>query len=345
MNDNSKILEIKNLHVSFDTYAGEVKVLRGMNFHLNKGETLAIVGESGSGKSVTVQTIMKLIPMPPGRIKQGEILYKGKDIVPYNEKEMKKLRGNEIGMIFQNPMGSLNPTMKIGKQIAESLLLHQKISKKEAMAKTLELLKLVGIPNADKRIKEYPHQFSGGMRQRVVIAIALACSPDILIADEPTTALDVTIQAQILDLMNDLKDKLDTSIILITHDLGVVAETAERVIVMYGGEIMEEGMVKDIMLTPQHPYTWGLLNSMPRIEDSKKEPLLSIDGTPPDLLKPSPGCPFAPRCIYAMRICKTKKPPKYKIKDNHNTSCWLQHEDALKIERVVHHQESTEGGE
>ena len=336
MNNKEKILEIKNLHVSFDTYAGEVKVLRGINFHLSKGETLAIVGESGSGKSVTVQTVMKLIPMPPGRIKEGKIIYKGNDLVKHSEKKMQTIRGSEIGMIFQNPMGALNPTMKVGKQIAESILLHQKTTKKEAMEKALELLKLVGIPNADKRIKQYPHQFSGGMRQRVVIAIALACNPDILIADEPTTALDVTIQAQILELMNDLKAKLDTSIILITHDLGVVSEVAERVIVMYGGEIMEEAPVKEIFLNPEHPYTWGLMNSMPRVEDDQKKPLLSIDGTPPDLLKPPEGCPFAPRCIYAMRICKTKKPPVYNIKEGHTCKCWLMHEDAIKIEKKTY---------
>ena len=336
MSKKEKILDIKGLHVSFDTYAGEVKVLRGINFHLNKGETLAIVGESGSGKSVTVQTVMKLIPMPPGRIKEGEILYKGDDLVKYSEKQMQKIRGGDIGMIFQNPMGALNPTMKVGKQIAESILIHQKTSKKEAMAKSLELLKLVGIPNADKRIKQFPHQFSGGMRQRVVIAIALACNPEVLIADEPTTALDVTIQAQILDLMNDLKAKLNTSIILITHDLGVVSEVAERVIVMYGGEIMEEAPAKNIFFNPEHPYTWGLMNSMPRVEDDKKNPLLSIDGTPPDLLQPPEGCPFAPRCIYAMRICKTKKPPVYKISEGHTCKCWIQHEDAMKIPKKTY---------
>jgi oligopeptide transport system ATP-binding protein len=331
MQKNDKILDIKNLHVSFETYAGEVKVLRGINFHLNKGETLAIVGESGSGKSVTVQTIIKLIPMPPGRIKEGKILYKGNNLIKYSEKQMQKIRGGDIGMIFQNPMGSLNPTMKIGKQIAESIILHQKTSKKTAMSKALELLKLVGIPNAEKRIKQYPHQFSGGMRQRVVIAIALACNPEILIADEPTTALDVTIQTQILDLMNELKVKLNTSIILITHDLGVVSEVAERVIVMYGGEIMEKATAKDIFFNPAHPYTWGLINSMPRIENSNKKPLLSIEGTPPDLLKESVGCPFAPRCIYSMQICKTKKPPVYNIKNDHTCKCWLQHEEAPKI--------------
>ncbi|MCP4178545.1 MAG: ABC transporter ATP-binding protein [bacterium] len=335
--DNEKILEVKDLHVSFDTYAGEVQVLRGINFYLNKGESLAIVGESGSGKSVTVQSIMKLIPMPPGRFKQGSIVYKGEDIIPKSERQMMKLRGKEIGMIFQNPMGSLNPTMKVGKQIMEGILIHQKVSKKEAKAKALELVKLVGIPNPETRIKQYPHQFSGGMRQRVVIAIALACNPDILIADEPTTALDVTIQAQILDLMKDLKVKLNTSIILITHDLGVVADIAERVIVMYGGEIMEEGTAKEVFFEAQHPYTWGLIDSMPRIEDDSDYPLISIDGTPPDLLSPPIGCPFAARCIYAMRICSKKKPPNYEYKNGHFTKCWLKHEDAPKIQRKSPH--------
>ena len=333
-NDREKILEIKDLHVSFDTYAGEVRVLRGINWHLYKGETLAIVGESGSGKSVTVQTIMKLIPMPPGRIVKGEIQFEGSDISKYSEKKMSKIRGQKIGMIFQNPMGALNPTIKVGKQIAESLIIHQKIKKKEALKIAVELVKMVGIPNPEKRAQQYPHEFSGGMRQRIVIAIALACKPTLLIADEPTTALDVTIQAQILDLMKDLKKELNTSIILITHDLAVVAETAERMIVMYGGEIMETGIVKDVMLNPEHPYTWGLMDSMPKLEADTKDPLISIDGTPPDLIAPPEGCPFAPRCIYAMKICKTKKPPSYQIKDSHYCNCWLQHEKADKIKRV-----------
>ena len=339
MKENNKILEVKDLHVSFDTYAGEVQVLRGINFHLDKGESLAIVGESGSGKSVTVQTIMKLIPMPPGRIKDGTIQYKGENLIKYSEKQMQNIRGNEIGMIFQNPMGSLNPTMKVGSQIAEGLKLHHKMSKKERKERVIELLQLVGIPNPIKRMKQYPHQFSGGMRQRVVIAIALACNPDVLIADEPTTALDVTIQAQILDLMKDLKDKFNTSIILITHDLGVVADIAERVIVMYGGEIMEEGPAKEIFFNPQHPYTWGLIDSMPRIEDDTDYPLVSIDGTPPDLLSPPEGCPFAPRCMYAMRICTKQKPPNYEVKSKHvhYCKCWLKHEDAMKIERHSAH--------
>lgn len=331
-----RILDVKDLHVSFDTYAGEVKVLRGINFHVNKGESLAIVGESGSGKSVTVQTVMKLIPMPPGRIKQGVINFEGEDIVKKTDKEMQKIRGGKIGMIFQNPLSSLNPTMTVGAQIVEGILLHQKISKKEAIEKAIEMLKLVGLPNPEKRFKQYPHEFSGGMRQRVVIAIALSCNPDLLIADEPTTALDVTIQAQILDLMNDLKKKLNTAIIMITHDLGVVADIAERVIVMYGGEIMEEAPVKDLFYQPAHPYTWGLLQSMPRLDiDREKENLQSIEGTPPDLLQPPVGCPFAARCEYAMAVCKEKKPGFFQVNETHKVACWLKHENAPKVENPV----------
>ena len=333
---SEKILDVKNLHVYFDTYVGVVKAIRDVSFHVNKGESLAIVGESGSGKSVTVQTVMKLIPMPPGRIASGEILFKDRDIVKMNEAEMRKIRGGEIGMIFQDPMTSLNPTMTVGKQIAEGIMMHQKVSHKEAMAKALEMLKAVNIPNPEERLNSYPHQFSGGMRQRVVIAIALACNPDLLIADEPTTALDVTVQAQILDLMNELKSKMNTAIILITHDLGVVADLAERVIVMYGGEIMEEASVHDIFKDPKHPYTWGLIKSIPRLDiDREKEKLSSIDGTPPDLFNPPVGCPFAPRCEYAMEICKKEKPGMINGGNNHRVSCWLLDERAETVTNPV----------
>ena len=333
---SEKILDVKNLHVYFDTYAGVVKAIIDVSFHVNKGESLAIVGESGSGKSVTVQTVMKLIPMPPGRIASGEILFKDRDIVKMNEAEMRKIRGGEIGMIFQDPMTSLNPTMTVGKQIAEGIMMHQKVSHKEAMAKALEMLKAVNIPNPEERLNSYPHQFSGGMRQRVVIAIALACNQDLLIADEPTTALDVTVQAQILDLMNELKSKMNTAIILITHDLGVVADLAERVIVMYGGEIMEEASVHDIFKDPKHPYTWGLIKSIPRLDiDREKEKLSSIDGTPPDLFNPPVGCPFAPRCEYAMEICKKEKPGMINGGNNHRVSCWLLDERAETVTNPV----------
>lgn len=282
----TRLLEVKDLAISFKTYGGEVQAIRGVNFHLDKGETLAIVGESGSGKSVTSQAIMKLIPMPPGYFKRGEILFEGKDLVPLSEKEMQNVRGKEIGMIFQDPMTSLNPTMKVGKQITEVLFKHEKISKEAAKKRAVELLELVGIPMPEKRVNQFPHEFSGGMRQRVVIAMALAANPKLLIADEPTTALDVTIQAQILELMKDLQKKIDTSIIFITHDLGVVANVADRVAVMYAGQIVETGTVDEIFYDPRHPYTWGLLASMPTLESSGEEELTAIPGTPPDLTNP-----------------------------------------------------------
>ncbi|MDB7018752.1 ABC transporter ATP-binding protein, partial [Escherichia coli] len=280
----TKILEVKNLEISFDTYAGKVQAIRGVNFHLNKGETLAIVGESGSGKSVTTRSIMRLLSSN-ANIDSGEILFKGENIVGKTEKEMQKIRGKEIAMIFQDPMTSLDPTMTIGKQVAESLRKHNKVSKKEGKKAALDLLKLVGIPEAEKRINSYPHQFSGGQRQRIVIAIALICYPQILIADEPTTALDVTIQAQIIELLKEIQTKIDTSIIFITHDLGVVANVADRVAVMYGGKIIEVGTSEEIFYNPQHPYTWGLLGSMPTL-DSANDRLYAIPGSPPDLLNP-----------------------------------------------------------
>jgi oligopeptide transport system ATP-binding protein len=325
------ILEIKDLHVSFDTYGGEVQAVRGVNLELKKGETLAIVGESGSGKSVTSKTIMRLLPKPAARIKSGEIWFNGKDLTKLSEKEMQKIRGSEISMIFQDPMTSLNPTMSIGKQIMEGLRKHQKLGKQEALQRAIELLDLVGIPNPEARVKQYPHQFSGGMRQRVVIAIALACNPKILIADEPTTALDVTIQAQILDLMKDLQNKMQTSIILITHDLGVVANMAQRVAVMYGGKIVETGTVDEIFYRPKHPYTWGLLSSMPRLH-SKTDELLAIPGTPPDLSNPPKGCPFAPRCPHAMKVCVEYMPDFTTLSETQKTACWLLDERAPKVE-------------
>lgn len=326
-----KILEVNDLHVSFDTFAGEVKAVRGVNFHLNKGETLAIVGESGSGKSVTSKAVMGLIPNPPGRIKQGEIKFGDRNLAQLPEKEMQKIRGSEISMIFQDPMTSLNPTMTIGKQIMEGLIKHQNMNKSEAKERAVELLKLVGIPNAEGRVTEYPHQFSGGMRQRVVIAIALACNPRVLIADEPTTALDVTIQAQILELLNDLQEKMGTSIIFITHDLGVVANIADRVAVMYAGKIVETGTVDEIFYNPQHPYTWGLLGSMPSL-DSTDEELIAIPGSPPDLLDPPKGDAFAPRNPYAMQIDTEMEPPLFKVSDTHYAATWLLHEKAPKVE-------------
>ncbi|MFL2105312.1 ABC transporter ATP-binding protein [Desemzia sp. FAM 23991] len=322
------ILEVKDLHISFDTYAGQVHAIRGVNFDLKPGETLAIVGESGSGKSVTSRSIMRLLANN-ANVDSGEILFKGEDLVKKSEKDMQKIRGSEIAMIFQDPMTSLNPTQKIGKQIAEPILKHQDVSKEEAYKKAEELLRLVGIPNPEKRMKQYPHQFSGGQRQRIVIAIALGCNPDILIADEPTTALDVTIQAQILELMKELQHKTKTSIIFITHDLGVVANVADRVAVMYAGKFVEVGTVDEIFYNPQHPYTWGLLSSMPTLETSGS--LYAIPGTPPDLLNPPTGDAFAPRSEYALKVDTMYEPPLFKVSDTHFAATWLLHPDAPKV--------------
>jgi oligopeptide transport system ATP-binding protein len=319
------LLEVRDLHVNFDTYGGEVKAVRGVSFNVRKGECVAIVGESGCGKSVTAQTLMKLIPMPPGKIVKGSIMFDGKDIVKLTEREMQRVRGWEIGMIFQDPMTSLNPTMTIGKQIAEGLIKHQGMTKAEARKRALEMLEHVGIPHPEERLDAYPHQFSGGMRQRAMIAIALACNPKLLIADEPTTALDVTIQAQILEVMKKLKKEFGTSIILITHDLGVVAGMADRVVVMYAGQVVEQGTVDDIFYRPQHPYTWGLLRSVPRLDETEKRKLASIPGTPPDLFAPPVGCGFAARCEYAMKVCKQYQPEKTELSAHHHVSCWLKH--------------------
>jgi oligopeptide transport system ATP-binding protein len=326
-----KILEIKDLNISFHTFSGEVKAIRGVSFDLNKGETLAIVGESGSGKSVTSKSIMRLLPPQNSEIKSGQILFEGRDLTKLTDKQMQKIRGHEISMIFQDPMTSLNPTMKIGNQIMEPLIKHQNMSKHAAKERAIELLRLVGISKPEIRVNQYPHQFSGGMRQRVVIAIALACNPKVLIADEPTTALDVTIQAQILELMKDLQKKIDTSIIFITHDLGVVANVADRVAVMYGGKIVEIGTSDEIFYNPQHPYTWGLISSMPDMETNDEE-LYSIPGTPPDLLDPPKGDAFAPRNPYAMKIDLEQEPPFFKVSETHYAATWLLHPDAPKVE-------------
>ena len=328
---NEKILEVKDLSVSFNTYAGEVKALRNISFSVNRGETLAIVGESGSGKSVTVQTVMRLIPMPPGEIKSGEILFDGEDLVKVSDERMRQLRGGKIGMIFQDPMTSLNPSIRVGKQIMEGILIHKKVSRKEAQKQAVEMLRKVGIPKPEERFKQYPHEYSGGMRQRAVIAIALSCEPDLLICDEPTTALDVTIQAQILDLINELKKELNIGVILITHDLGVVAETSDRVVVMYAGEKLEEAPVKELFKNPKHPYTWGLLKSLPRLDMASNERLSSIPGTPPDLLNPPVGDPFAPRSEYAMKIDYEKKPPMIDLGNGHFVKSWLYVKGAPEI--------------
>ncbi|MDQ0268735.1 ABC transporter ATP-binding protein [Cytobacillus purgationiresistens] len=327
-----KILEVKDLKVSFQTYGGQVQAVRGVSFDLHKGETLAIVGESGSGKSVTAQTLMKLIPMPPGKITGGQIMFNGEDIVKKTDKAMEKIRGKEMSMIFQDPMTSLNPTMKIGTQIMEGLIKHQKMAKADAKKRAIELLKLVGIPMPERRVNQYPHEFSGGMRQRAMIAIALAADPKLLIADEPTTALDVTIQAQILELMKALQGKLDTSIIFITHDLGVVANVADRVAVMYAGQIVEIGTVDEIFYDPRHPYTWGLLASMPSLENNDHDELAAIPGTPPDLTNPPVGDAFAARNKYALAIDYEEEPPMFQISETHFAKTWLLHPDAPNVE-------------
>ncbi len=326
------LLELTDLKVSFDTYAGEVQAVRGVTFSLEKGEVIAIVGESGCGKSVTAQSTMGLLAKPAGRIKSGSIKIDGEEASGYSEKQWEGIRGKKIGMIFQDPMTSLNPTMRIGDQICEGLIRHQGLSKKKAMVRAEEMLKLVEIPNVRERLHQYPHEFSGGMRQRAMIAIALACNPALIIADEPTTALDVTIQAQVLDLLKSLQQKLNTAVIIITHDLGVVANIAQKVLVMYGGIIVESGNLTDIYHNAKHPYTWGLMKSIPRIDSNKDELLTPIEGTPPDLLAPPLGCPFADRCAWCMKICKSTMPTRHEMSGTHACSCWLLHDGAPKVE-------------
>ena len=324
-----EVLKIENLHVSFDSYAGEVHAVRGVTLDVKEGEVLAIVGESGCGKSVTAQTIMKLNPMPPARIKEGSITLCGRDIVAASEKEMQDIRGQEVSMIFQDPMTCMNPTMRVGKQLTETLVKKKKISRAEAEKEAVRLLKMVQIPNAEQRAKQYPHEFSGGMRQRAMIAMALACNPKLLIADEPTTALDVTIQAQIMQLMGKIKDETKTAIILITHDLGVVANLADKVAVMYAGKVVEKGTARDIFYKPGHPYTKALLKSLPTIDTKKEEQLVSIPGTPPDLYAPPQGCGFASRCEHCMKICQVNQPPVFEVGEGHTASCWRLHPDFL----------------
>lgn len=326
----SRVLDIKDLYVSFDTYAGEVQAVRGVSYHVEAGEVLAVVGESGCGKSVTAQTIMKLNPMPPARIKSGTLTLNDIDIVNTPEQDMQKIRGKDVSMIFQDPMTCLNPTMQVGKQIVEAIKHHQNLSTEQANIKAIEMLEKVQIPNALERSKQYPHQFSGGMRQRAMIAMALSCNPKLLIADEPTTALDVTIQAQIIDLLADIRDELGTAIVLITHDLGVVANLADRVAVMYAGKVVETGTALDIFHHPSHPYTSALLDSLPKHDTSKEDELTSIPGTPPDLIKPPVGCGFGARCTKCMKICKEHQPPVFDLGNGHTASCWLLHKDCPK---------------
>ncbi|MDP4448682.1 ABC transporter ATP-binding protein [Staphylococcus hyicus] len=329
---SERVIEVNDLHVSFDIEVGEVQAVRGVDFYLNKGETLAIVGESGSGKSVTTKAITKLFQGKSGRIKQGSIMFNGEDLTQKSEKELMKLRGKEISMIFQDPMTSLNPTMKIGKQVMEPIMKHIGLNKADAKKRAIELLELVGLKRVKERFNAYPHQFSGGQRQRIVIALALACEPKILIADEPTTALDVTMQAQILDLMKELQQKIDTSIIFITHDLGVVANVADRVAVMYGGQMIETGDVDEIFYDPKHPYTWGLLSSMPDLETEGSTALRAIPGSPPDLVHPPKGDAFAARSEYALAIDFKEAPPWYRVSPTHYVRSWLLDERAPKVD-------------
>ncbi|MGL5050628.1 MAG: ABC transporter ATP-binding protein [Fusobacteriaceae bacterium] len=319
-----ELLKIENLKTSFFIESGEVQAVRGINFSLNKGEAIGIVGESGSGKSVTMLSILNLLEKN-AKITADTLNFNGLDLLSKEKKQMRSLAGKEIGMIFQDPMTSLNPLFTVGNQIMEPLLIHEKLSKKQAKQKAIDLLKLVEISNPEKRLEQYPHELSGGMRQRVMIAIAMGCSPKLLIADEPTTALDVTIQAQILELMSTLKEKTNTSIILITHDLGVISSMCSRIIVMYGGTVVEEGTTEEIFYSPKHPYTWGLLNSLPKITENKKEKLIPIPGSPPDLLNPPKGCPFTERCSCAMRICKEHIPDLKELSDTHKSACWMLH--------------------
>jgi oligopeptide transport system ATP-binding protein len=333
--NGDNILRVEDLEISFSTQAGEVQAVRGVSFELRQGETLAIVGESGSGKTVTAKSLMRLLPEANTRIKGGEAIFEGQDLLKLSEKRMQAVRGPKIAMVFQDPMTSLDPTMKVGRQITESLKRHLGMSGNRARERAVELLEMVGIPNAEERVRQYPHQFSGGMRQRVVIAIALACEPQILIADEPTTALDVTIQAQILELLRDLQERIGTSVILITHDLGVVAQTAYRVAVMYGGKVVETGTVREIFYNPQMPYTWGLLSSIPLPTADRSQDLIPIPGSPPDMSDPPEGCPFTPRCPYAMRICAEEMPGYTTFSAEHKAACWLHHPMAPDVEPPV----------
>ncbi|MDR2940838.1 MAG: ABC transporter ATP-binding protein [Clostridiales bacterium] len=322
-----KLLDVKDLKISFQTYAGKVQAVRGVSFFVNKKEVLGIVGESGCGKSVTSSAIMRILPQPPALYEGGEARLLDVNLLSLKEEEMRLIRGRDISMIFQDAMASLNPTIKIGKQIMEPLMIHQSLKANAAREKAIEMLDLVGISNPEKRVDQYPHEFSGGMRQRAMIAIALACRPKLLIADEPTTALDVTIQAQIIKLMNNLKEEMGTSIIMITHDLGVVAEMCDRIVVMYAGKIIESGNAKAIFYNPKHPYTTSLLESVPNMKMSRDKVLTPIPGTPPDLFAPPVGCSFYARCKHAMNICKDNEPAVTDVPDEydrlHYSACWL----------------------
>ncbi|MDO5422550.1 MAG: ABC transporter ATP-binding protein [Eubacteriales bacterium] len=339
--EKNKILEVKDLKVTFHTYAGNVQAVRGVSWYLNEKETIAIVGESGCGKTVSIQTVIGLNSSRTTDI-QGQVLFEGKDLVKEDMKEIRKLQGDKMSIIFQDPFTFLNPTMTVGKQIMEAYREHRKVTKKEAKERTIEILKLISLPDPEKNMKRYPHQLSGGMRQRIMVAMALICDPKLLFADEPTTALDVTIQAQIVDLMKELKTKIDTSIVLITHDMGVVANMAERIYVMYAGQIVEHGEAREIFYNPKHPYTKALLESVPRMDNRSDTPLSSIPGTPPDLIAPPVGCAFAERCPHAMNICRKEQPAYQNFGGEHIAACWLHHPECqkrLSLRRDEHEQQ------
>jgi oligopeptide transport system ATP-binding protein len=325
------LLQVDNLSTHFFTHAGVVKAVNGVSFTLDRGETLGIVGESGSGKTVAALSILRLVPDPPGKVVEGSIVLKGRDLLALNGDELREVRGNDIAMIFQDPMTSLNPVFKVGNQIAEAIILHQGKRKREAWKMATELLARVGIPDAPRRVNEYPFEYSGGMRQRAMIAMAISCNPDILIADEPTTALDVTIQAQIMDVIREMQTQYNSGVILITHDLGVVAQMADKVMVMYGGRTVESGPVDEVFYNPHQPYTWGLLASLPRLDETEKQRLTPIKGQPPNLLLLPPGCPFAGRCPYELPECRGQFPATEVVGREHTVNCWIPRTDREAI--------------
>lgn len=343
--EGAHLLEVDNLKMYFHTKDGIVKAVNGVSYTLDRGETLGVVGESGSGKSVTSMTIMGLIDMPPGKIEGGDVRYRGHSLLKMSEQEMEHIRGNDIAMIFQDPMTSLNPVYTIGHQLSEGLRLHKGYSKEDALKRSIELLSLVGIPNPEQRVKEYPHEFSGGMRQRVMIAMALACDPDILIADEPTTALDVTIQAQIIELMQKMQKKNGNAIIMITHDLGVVADVADKIMVMYAGSPVEFGTADEIFYNPMHPYTWGLTRSIPDAVMTEKKPLTPIEGNPPSLVNVPKGCAFAPRCPYATDLCKQKRPELFVTETGHYSRCHYANDPEFILAHVPENSRTRKGGQ
>ena len=328
-----RLLEVSNLSTHFFTHAGVVKAVNGVSFSLDRNETLGIVGESGSGKTVAALSVLRLVPDPPGKIVDGSIVLKGRDLLTLNDEEMRQVRGNDIAMIFQDPMTSLNPVFKVGSQIAETITLHQGKSKREAWKMAIDLLARVGIPDAPRRVNEYPFEFSGGMRQRAMIAMAISCNPEILIADEPTTALDVTIQAQIMDVIREMQGVYDSGVIIITHDLGVVAQMADRVMVMYGGRTVEYGPVDEVYYDPHQPYTWGLLGSLPRLDEVEKQRLTPIKGQPPNLLLLPPGCPFSGRCPYERAGCRETFPELEVVGPDHGVHCWIPLDERVAIRK------------